>query len=92
VIISVRHVPDPAPTGIMSLAAMPPVAGPLEAVVKGYGKRLALPAAMFGKKIMVSFFDVRGRLVERRLVKKAGMFVRPDVAEGIVVAKVKVVK
>jgi hypothetical protein len=69
-----------------------PIAAPEEMLLKGYGKRIALPRAMFGKKVMVSLFDVRGRLVERVTLTKAGAFVKPAMAEGIVVAKARVMQ
>jgi hypothetical protein len=61
-------------------------------VVKGCGSRIALPRSMAGKKVAVSLFDIRGRLIGRMPQSRARVVVRRGAAEGIVIAKVKVVK
>jgi len=64
---------------------------PQETVVAGFGNRVTLPGNLSGKKVAVSLFDMRGRLIEKRPVGRAGVIVRRGAAEGIVIAKVKVV-
>jgi len=61
-------------------------------VVAGWGSRIALPRSVAGKKVAVSLFDMRGRLIDFRIVNRTNILVRRDAAEGIVIAKVKVVK
>lgn len=89
---TVLHVPDI----IVSSSIIAPVSkiagGPREMVVAGYGGRIALPASLSGKKVEVTLFDVQGRLIGRMPAKSAGAIVRHDAAEGIVLAKVRVVK
>jgi hypothetical protein len=66
-------------------------AGPLEIVVPCYGNRIVLPGNLSGKKVAVSLFDIRGRLIDTRLVT-SGVIVRRNAAEGIVIAKVRIVQ
>jgi beta-galactosidase len=91
--ITVVHVPDP----IATLAGHAPsgaAAGrpPREMDVKSFGNRIVIPRAMQGEKVVVSLFDLHGRLVEKRCAGRAGVIARPNAAEGIVIAKVKVVR
>jgi hypothetical protein len=92
VTITVLHVPDPVFTNIRVAPTLLPIAGPKEMMVKSYGNQIVLPRCMWGKKIEVSLFDMRGRLIERITPTNVRVIVRPDAAEGIVIAKVKVVK
>jgi beta-galactosidase len=66
---------------------------PQEMVVAGYGKRITLPGNFSGKKVAVSLFDMRGRLIGGQVSPGLGrVIVRRNAAEGIVIAKAKVVK
>jgi beta-galactosidase len=65
---------------------------PQEMVVAGFGNRIVLPAGLLGNKVAVSLFDMRGRLIGRMPPSRARVIVRRDAAEGIVIAKAKVVK
>jgi hypothetical protein len=90
--ITVIHVPDD-PVTVVRIPAVPHIAaGTEEMVVTGCGNRIALPRSIAGKKVAVSLFDMRGRLIEVMPACRAGAIVRRGAAEGIVIAKVKVVK
>jgi beta-galactosidase len=89
--ITVVHVPDNPVTAVRIPVVSHSAAGPEEMVVTGYGNRIALPRSMAGKKVAVSLFDMRGRLIEMRPAGRAGVIVRRGAAEGIFIAKVKVV-
>jgi hypothetical protein len=89
--ITVVHVPDNPVTAVRIPVVSHIAAGPEEMVVTGYGNRIVLPRSMAGKKVAVSLFDMRGRLIEMRPASRAGVIVRSGAAEGIVIAKVKVV-
>ncbi|MGA2507712.1 MAG: glycoside hydrolase family 2 TIM barrel-domain containing protein [Chitinispirillaceae bacterium] len=89
--ITVVHVPDNVVTAVRSQVVSHIAAGPEEMVVTGYGNRIVLPRSMTGKKVAVSLFDMRGRLIEMRPASRAGVIVRSGAADGIVIAKVKVV-
>lgn len=68
------------------------VTGPQKMVVKSYGNRIVLPKGRWGKKVVVSMFDVNGRLLDRLSAGRSGVISRPNAAEGIVIAKVMVVR
>jgi hypothetical protein len=92
VTIIVVPVPD-NPVKTVRIPVVPHIAvGPEEMVVTGYGNRIALPRSMAGKKVAVSLFDMRGRLIGQMYLNRARAFVRRGAAVGIVIAKVKVVK
>jgi beta-galactosidase len=90
--ITVVHVPENPVTAVRIPAAQNIAAGPQDLVVTGYGNRIAMPGSMIGKKVSVSLFDMRGRLIEMRPVGLAGVVVRRHAAEGIVIAKIRVVQ
>jgi len=94
VTITVRHVDES--TGVISpLSGFAPgneANKPREMVVRGYGSRIALPASLLGKNVAVSFFDTRGRLIGEDPSCRARVINRRGAAEGIVIAKVRVVK
>jgi beta-galactosidase len=92
VTIIVVHVPDNPLTASRMPAVSHIAAGPEEMVVIGYGNRIVLPRSMTGKKVVVSLFDMRGRLIGLMAPGRARMILRPNAAEEIVIAKVKVVK
>lgn len=91
VTITVVHVPDNPITASRMPAVSHSPAGPLEIVVPCYGNRIVLPGNLSGKKVAVSLFDIRGRLIDTRLVT-SGVIVRRNAAEGIVIAKVRIVQ
>jgi hypothetical protein len=91
VTVTVVHVPDNPITATRMPAFSHSAGGPEEVVLAGYGSRIALPRSMAGKKVTVSLFDIRGRLIDTRLVT-SGVIVRRNAAEGIVIAKVRIVQ
>jgi beta-galactosidase len=91
VTITVVHVPDNPVTAVHMPVVSRSAFGPAEMVVTGYGNRIVLPGSMAGKKVAISLFDMRGRLIDKRLVGTSGVIIRPNAAEGIVIAKVKIV-
>jgi beta-galactosidase len=92
VTITVLHAPEDITTASRIPAASQIACGPQETVVAGYGSRIALPRSMAGKKVAVSLFDMRGRLIGQMPPRRARVIVRRDGAEGIVIARVRVVK
>jgi beta-galactosidase len=91
--IVVVHVPDNPLTAVRNTVVPHIDAGPQEMVVTGCGNRIALPKGMAGKKVAVSLFDMRGRLIDQLSPgSHARVIVRCGAAEGIVIAKVRVVK
>jgi beta-galactosidase len=92
VTITVIHVPDNPVTAVRIPVVSQGAAGPQEVVVAGYGSRIVLPGSIAGKKVVVSLFDMRGRLIGQTSPDRARVIVRPGAAAGIVIAKVKVVK
>jgi beta-galactosidase len=90
--ITVRHVPDPVITASHVPKISKIAGGPQEVVIAGNGNRIALPRSMAGKKIVVSLFDMRGRLIGEVPPSRAHVIVRRNTAQGIVIAKAKVVK
>jgi hypothetical protein len=90
--ITVVHVPDNPVTAVRITVVSHSAAGPEEVVVAGFGSRILLPGSIAGKKVVVSLFDMRGRLIGQMAPGRARVIVRPNAAEGIVIAKVKVVK
>jgi beta-galactosidase len=92
VTITVVHVPDNPVTAVRMPAVAHSAGGPQEVVVAGCGSRIVLPGSVAGKKVVVSLFDMRGRLIGQTPPGRARVIVRPDAAAGIVIAKVKVVK
>ena len=92
VTITVLHVPD----NLTVASRMPAVSHNAEVlrdmVVAGFGSRIALPRNITGKKVAVSLFDMRGRLIGQMPPGRARIIVRRGATEGIVIAKVKVVK
>jgi len=91
VTITVVHVPDNPVTAVSIPVVAHSAAVPEEMVVTGYGKRIVLPKSMIGKKVAVSLFDMRGRLIGKILPGRERVIELPNAAEGIVIAKVKVV-
>jgi len=92
VTITVVHVPDPIFTSVGYVPGFSQVAGPQEMVVKCYGNRIVIPGNMAGKMVTVSLYDTRGRLLTQTAPTRAKVIVRHDLAQGIVYAKVKLVK
>jgi beta-galactosidase len=90
--ITVVHVPDNPMTAVRIPVVSQIAAGPQEVVVTSYGNRIVLPASVAGKKVTVSLFDIRGRLIGQMAPGRARTIVRRGAAEEIVIAKVKVVK
>jgi beta-galactosidase len=92
VTITVLHAPD----NLTVASRMPDVShnaeGLREMVVAGFGSRIALPRSMAGKKVVVSLFDMRGRLIGQMPPSRARVIIRRGAAEGIVIAKVRVAK
>jgi hypothetical protein len=64
----------------------------MEMTVRGVGNRIALPKDAIGKKVAISMFDTRGRLIDSKIVSSGSSIVLRNTAEGIVIAKVKFVK
>jgi hypothetical protein len=92
VTITVLHAPDPVSTARYVPAASIITVDPQETVIAGYGSRIALPRSMAGKKVAVSLFDMRGRLIGEVPHIRARVINRRGAAEGIVIAKARVVK
>jgi beta-galactosidase len=90
--ITVVHVPDNPVSAVRIPVVSHIAAGAEEMIVTGYGSRIVLPASLAGKKVAVSLFDIRGKLIGQLAPGRVRMIVRPGAAEGIVIAKVKVVK
>jgi beta-galactosidase len=61
---------------------------PQEMVVAGFGNRITLPGNLSGKKIAVSLFDMRGRMIGQLPPGRSRVIARSGAAEGIVIAKV----
>jgi hypothetical protein len=89
--ITVVHVPDNVVTAVRIPAVSHSAASPEEMIVTGYGSRIVLPASLAGEKVALSLFDIRGRLIGQMAPSRARVIVRPNAAEGIVIAKVKVI-
>jgi beta-galactosidase len=90
--ITVLHAPeDPVSSSHIPAVSRSSV-GPREMVVAGYGKRITLPGSFSGKKVAVSLFDMRGRLIGQVSPGLGRVIVRRNAAEGVVIAKAKVVK
>ena len=68
------------------------IAPPGETVTAGYGSRIVLPASLSGKKVAVSLFDMRGRLIGQVSPGFLRVIDRRGAAEGIVIARTKVVR
>jgi hypothetical protein len=92
VTITVVHVPDNPVVATLTSAVLPIAVGPRETVVAGYGSRIVLPACLSGNKVAVSLYDMRGRLIGQIAPTRERVIVRPGAAEGIVIAKAKVVR
>ena len=92
VTITVVHVSDPTPSYAAFAPAFSTIAGPREIVKKSYGNRIVLPKSMWGKNVVVSLFDVHGRLIDRRSAGRTGIIARPYAAKGIVIVKAMVVR
>jgi hypothetical protein len=91
--ITVLHVSDAtAISPISGLSSVNGAASPLEMTVRGIGNRIALPKDAIGKKVAISMFDTRGRLIDSKIVSRGSSILLRNAAEGIVIAKVKVVK
>jgi len=90
--ITVLHVPDNAVSVFPLASPSRSAGGPAELVVTSYGSRIAMPGSLSGKKVAVSLFDTRGRLIDQRSPSLARTILRRGAAEGIIIAKVKVVK
>jgi hypothetical protein len=91
VTITVLHVPDNTPTAIRTPAVLHIAKGPAELVMAVYGNRIVLPMSLTGKRFTVVLFDMHGKLIDRMPPGSSRVIVRRDKAEGILVAKVKVV-
>ena len=80
-------------TSALRLPAVSSIAvGPEEMCLPGYGSRIVLARELDWKKVAVSLFDMRGKLIGRMPPGIARVIVRPGEAEGIVIAKVNIVK
>jgi beta-galactosidase len=90
--ITVLHAQDYTSTvsGISTVSHL--ACGPEEVVLKGFGSRITLPGSLSGKKVAVSLFDMRGRLIGQVSASHGRVIVQRNAAEGIVIAKAKVVK
>jgi beta-galactosidase len=92
VTITVLHTPD-IPVSVSRISAASRIeGGPEETVFAGYGNRIVLPGSLWGKKVAVSLFDMRGRLIGRLPAGREQAIIRRGAAEGIVIAKAKVVR
>jgi beta-galactosidase len=65
---------------------------PQEMVVTGFGNRITLPGNLSGKKVAVSLFDMRGRLIGQVSPIHSRVIIRRNAAEGVVIARAKVVR
>jgi beta-galactosidase len=93
VTITVIHVPDPVPThAIYFTPGLSQFTGPQEMILKSFGNRITLPKSMQGKKVIISLFDVQGKLIDQIKAVGIGRIDRPHTTQGIFVAKVRVVK
>jgi beta-galactosidase len=92
VAITVLHAPDMVAIARPRSPSVEPVAcRPLETVVAGYGSSIVLPRGLSGRKAAVSLYDIRGRLIDFRIVNCKTAIARGCVAQGIVIARVKAV-
>lgn len=92
VVITVLHVPDiVVPSSIISPVSKT-IGGLQETVTAGFGSRIILPAGLAGKRVKVSLFDIRGRLVGQMTPGRARVIVRRGAAPGIVITKAEVVR
>jgi hypothetical protein len=92
VTLTVLHESEITPLAPSIPSVAPISSGPKEVTVTGYGNRILLPVGFAGKKVLISLFDMRGRLIDRRPPSLVKAIVRRGAAEGIVIAKVKVVR
>ncbi len=94
VTITVLDVPAPILnlTHTVHAPAFLSIAGPQEMILKCYGNRITLPKSLWGKKVVVSLFDIGGRLIDQRPAGLASAFTAPHEANGVIIVKVKVVR
>jgi hypothetical protein len=92
VTITVLHAQDytSALSGISAVSHL--ACGPEEVVLKGFGSRIVLPGNLSGKKVVVSLFDMRGRQIGQVSPSHGRVIVQRNAAEGIVIAKAKVIR
>ncbi len=90
--ITVLHVSEEIATGsYLAPAVMKLGTRPQERVVKSAGTIIRIPDVPAGKKVMVSIFDMQGRLIGSS-IQKGSFFKRPEGARGIALVKVRSVK
>jgi beta-galactosidase len=90
--ITVLHVPEPPIEVVSSLSPVSRIAcGPTEMVVRCYGNRIVPPRNMAGKKVMVSLFDIQGKMISR-ISPDFNRVIELRTAKEVVIAKIKVVK
>jgi beta-galactosidase len=92
VIITVLHMPDDWTTSALTVEQPHQSDGSSVIVVAGFGKRIVLPQSVAGKRVAISLFDMRGRLIRNIPESRARMIIRSGAAEGIVIAKIKAKK
>jgi hypothetical protein len=92
VTLTALHVPDNLNSTLSVPAVVPAAVTPGEIVIAGYGSHITLPVSLSGKKVAVSLFDMRGRLIGRVPPGHGRVIIDRNVAEGIVIARAKVVR
>ena len=93
VTVTVLHIPEePAVASRCPFIPKSDCCSRREAVVTGFGNRIPFPRGIAGKKVGVTLFDVRGRLIVKTVPANGRMIVRRNAAQGVVIAKVKVVE
>lgn len=89
--ITVRHMSEPSVKAVSPISSVSRItAGSSEIVIKVYGNRIVLPPNMAGKKVMVSLFDIQGKMIGQ-IYSSFKRIIELRAAKEIVVAKVKVV-
>jgi len=88
--VYVKHV-NYDPVGVNSLSPARFAAGPSTAIMKVLGNRIALPNTMQGKKVALSMYDLRGRLISSEIIDRKAIVKRcnPKNAEGVLIVKLR---
>jgi hypothetical protein len=93
VTITVLHVNDSIGTvGVLHPAARLPMVMPASAVIKTTGGSIRLPAALQGKKVAISVFDLNGVEIDSRVVARSPASLRiaaPDKAQKTYIVKIR---
>jgi len=83
-------------TGVSSLVPVKFAAGPTTAVMKvlGKGSSITLPKFMQGKKVALSMYDLRGRLIRSEIISKKRSTVRYNMknTESVVIVKLRTIE